>query len=57
MIPFAVPPLRERIEDVPLLAEHFVREFATSYGRKHKELSAEAMEVLQAYTWPATFAS
>ena len=52
VIPFAVPPLRERIEDVPLLAEHFVREFATSYGRKHKELSAEAMEVLQAYTWP-----
>ena len=52
VIPFAVPPLRERVEDIATLAEHFVREFATSYGRKHKELTSEAIEVLRAYSWP-----
>ena len=38
VIPFYVPPLRERIEDVRLLADHFLREFTTAYGRKPKEL-------------------
>jgi two-component system, NtrC family, nitrogen regulation response regulator NtrX len=52
VIPFYVPPLRERREDIPLLAEHFLREFTTSYGRKPKELTAEAYAVLQEYTWP-----
>ncbi len=52
VVPFAVPPLRERVEDIPVLAEHFIREFATSYGRKHKELTSEAIEVLRAYSWP-----
>jgi two-component system nitrogen regulation response regulator NtrX len=35
-----------------VLAEHFLREFATSYGRKHKELTLEALEVLRLYSWP-----
>jgi len=52
VVPFSVPPLRERVEDIPALADHFMREFATSYGRKHKELTREAIEVLQAYSWP-----
>jgi two-component system nitrogen regulation response regulator NtrX len=52
VIPFAVPPLRERLEDVPLLADHFLREFATAYGRKPKELTDEAYRVLQEYVWP-----
>jgi two-component system nitrogen regulation response regulator NtrX len=52
VIPFSVPPLRERIEDVPLLADHFISEYTTSYGRKHKELTAEAYRVLQDYPWP-----
>ena len=52
VVPFAVPPLRERVEDIAVLAEHFIREFATSYGRKHKELTREAIEVLRAYPWP-----
>jgi two-component system nitrogen regulation response regulator NtrX len=43
VIPFHVPPLRERLEDIPLLAEHFLREFATAYGRKPKELTPEAV--------------
>ena len=52
VIPFHVPPLRERIEDVGLLAEHFLNEFTTAYGRKAKELTSEALRVLTAYPWP-----
>jgi two-component system, NtrC family, nitrogen regulation response regulator NtrX len=52
VIPFAVPPLRDRQEDIPLLADHFLREFTTAYGRKPKELTPEAYDVLSAYHWP-----
>jgi two-component system nitrogen regulation response regulator NtrX len=52
VIPFEVPPLRERSEDIPLLAAHFLDEFATAYGRKKKELTPEAVKVLQQYHWP-----
>ena len=52
VIPFYVPPLRERIEDVPLLADHFLREFVLAYGRKPKELTQEAYQVLMEHRWP-----
>ncbi len=52
VIPFYVPPLRERVEDVPVLTEHFIQEFSELYGRKAKEVSPEAMEVLKQYRWP-----
>jgi two-component system nitrogen regulation response regulator NtrX len=52
VIPFYVPPLRDRLEDVPLLADHFLSEFTTSYGRKPKELTSEAYRVLHDYNWP-----
>jgi two-component system nitrogen regulation response regulator NtrX len=52
VIPFHVPPLRERIEDVSLLADHFIKEFTTAYGRKPKELTPEAYQVIQEYHWP-----
>jgi two-component system nitrogen regulation response regulator NtrX len=52
VIPFSVPPLRERREDIPLLADHFLREFTTAYGRKPKELTPEAYRVLCEYHWP-----
>lgn len=52
VVPFHVPPLRERMEDVPLLADHFLREFTTAYGRKPKELTEEAVRVLLDYPWP-----
>lgn len=52
VIPFSVPPLRERAEDIPLLANHFLKEYATAYGRKPKELTPEAYSVLQDYHWP-----
>ena len=52
VVPFYVPPLRERIEDVRLLAEHFLAEFTTAYGRKPKELTTEARQALEEYPWP-----
>ena len=52
VIPFHVPPLRERMEDVRLLADHFLKEFTTAYGRKPKELTEEALRVLEEYPWP-----
>jgi len=52
VIPFAVPPLRERIEDVPQLADYFLREFTTAYGRKPKELAEDSYALLMGYRWP-----
>ncbi|MDT8436451.1 MAG: sigma-54 dependent transcriptional regulator [Gemmatimonadota bacterium] len=47
-----VPPLRERPEDIPILAEHFVRKYAHQMGRPVRELSPEAEELLRRYEWP-----
>jgi two-component system, NtrC family, nitrogen regulation response regulator NtrX len=52
VIPFFVPPLRDRREDIPLLADHFLAEFTTAYGRKPKELTSEAYQLLGEYHWP-----
>ena len=52
VVPFYVPPLRDRIEDVPLLADHFLAEFARAYARRKKELTPEACEALKNYRWP-----
>ncbi len=52
VIPFTVPALRERIEDVPSLARHFLADFAAAYGRKPKDISDAALGVLARYTWP-----
>src|SRR4029077_14114966 len=52
VIPFYVPPLRDRSEDVPVLADYFLQEFTTAYGRKPKELTPEAYDVLREYHWP-----
>ncbi|HVZ61452.1 MAG TPA: sigma-54 dependent transcriptional regulator [Terriglobales bacterium] len=52
VIPFYVPPLRERLEDVPLLARHFLKEFSAAYSRKPKEITDDAIETLMRYTWP-----
>ena len=46
VIPFHVPPLRERREDVPLLARHFMAEISAEYGKRPKELAPEALELL-----------
>src|ERR1700693_2850948 len=52
VIPFTVPALRERTEDIPILARHFLAEFSAAYGRKPKELSDAALGVLMRYHWP-----
>ncbi|MGD8331363.1 MAG: sigma-54 dependent transcriptional regulator [Acidobacteriota bacterium] len=52
VIPFHVPPLRERRDDVPLLAEFFLREAAAEYGISPKHLTEEAIARLSAYRWP-----
>src|SRR5216110_3181247 len=52
VIPFSVPPLRERQEDVPLLARYFLKEFSAAYGRRPREISDDAIETLMRYAWP-----
>jgi len=52
VVPIEVPALRERTDDIPLLAEHFLREASARFGRKPKSLSAAAVDALQAYRWP-----
>lgn len=52
VIPFYVPPLRERKEDIPLLARHFLKEFSVTYGRRSREITDEAVEALMRYSWP-----
>ncbi len=52
VIPFQVPPLRERREDVPLLVEHFNKRFSADYGKKEKEFTDDAITQLSKYDWP-----
>lgn len=52
VIPLRVPPLRERIEDVPELCTYFVEHFAKSYGRPPIRFTERALDRLRAYTWP-----
>ncbi len=52
VIPVRLPPLRERAEDIPLLAEHFVSKYATQMGKDIAGLSPAALALLQRYDWP-----
>jgi two-component system, NtrC family, nitrogen regulation response regulator NtrX len=52
VVPIFVPPLRERVEDVPLLAEHFMAMLAREYGRRPKTFEPDAIRALQRYLWP-----
>jgi two-component system nitrogen regulation response regulator NtrX len=52
VIPFYVPALRERVEDISILAAHFLNRYSEEYGKKPKEFSPASMEVLLAYPWP-----
>jgi two-component system nitrogen regulation response regulator NtrX len=52
VIPFQIPPLRERREDISLLTQYFLNDYARSYGRKPPLLTPRAMEVLENYSWP-----
>jgi DNA-binding NtrC family response regulator len=52
VVPIRLPPLRERSDDVPLLAERFLTEFAAQHHREPKEVSRDAMRLLRLYAWP-----
>ncbi len=52
VIPLTLPPLRERMDDVPLLAEHFAQVFAERHGRRPVRLRADFVERLGRYGWP-----
>jgi DNA-binding NtrC family response regulator len=52
VFPLVLPPLRERVEDVPPLVEHFARQVAAQNGWKPARFAPEATAALQAYAWP-----
>jgi two-component system, NtrC family, nitrogen regulation response regulator NtrX len=52
VIPFFVPPLRDRKEDIPLFAKHFLKELAVTYGRRPREITDDAIDGLMRYSWP-----
>jgi two-component system, NtrC family, nitrogen regulation response regulator NtrX len=52
VIPFFVPPLRERKEDIPLFVRYFVKDLAATYGRRPREITDDAIEALMRYSWP-----
>jgi DNA-binding NtrC family response regulator len=52
VVPLSLPPLRERPEDIPLLAAHFATKSAEKHGQPTPELAPELIEVLQEYEWP-----
>jgi len=47
-----VPPLRERTEDIPLLARHFLKQYAADFGKTVYDIRPSAMEALVEYEWP-----
>lgn len=52
VMPIFMPPLRARTEDIPSLAQHFIKKFSKQHGNHIQNISAEAMEALKAYRWP-----
>jgi two-component system response regulator HydG len=52
VIQVILPPLRERLEDIPLLADHFVGKYAAKNGKQFSGITPSALEALEAYPWP-----
>jgi DNA-binding NtrC family response regulator len=52
VVPIHIPPLRERKEDIPLLAQHFLKNFCLKTSKKIEGMSRGAMELLMGYDWP-----
>ncbi len=52
IVPIRIPPLRERKEDIPLLANHFLRKFAKEHDKDMTEISPLALQKLVGYNWP-----
>ncbi len=51
-VPFYLPPLRERLEDIPLLVEYFIKKAAVTHGVPEKKISKQALSKLMSYNWP-----
>jgi len=52
VFPITVPPLRERLDDIPLLAEYFIERFAKSAGKNIRHIGKRALDLLMSYHWP-----
>jgi len=52
VFPVELPPLRERPDDIPLLAEYFIHRFASKAGKKIRNIERKTLEWLKAYEWP-----
>jgi transcriptional regulator with GAF, ATPase, and Fis domain len=52
VFPITVPPLRDRAEDVPILAEYFASHYARKLGKRIRGIQASAVHMLMAYPWP-----
>jgi transcriptional regulator with GAF, ATPase, and Fis domain len=52
VFPVTIPPLRQRLDDVPLLVDHFVKKFCRKLGREIKTIPRDVMKALQDYAWP-----
>src|SRR6266404_3172839 len=52
VVPIVVPPLRERVADIPLLVEYFIGRFAKRAGKKFRTIDKKSLKVFQAYGWP-----
>jgi DNA-binding NtrC family response regulator len=52
VVPVVVPPLRERIEDLPLLVDHFIRRYNHEFNKRIEALTPDALAALGAYSWP-----
>jgi len=52
VFPITIPPLRERLDDVPLLVQHFVEEFSAAFGKRIESVSSASLLALQQHAWP-----
>jgi len=52
VVPIHLPPLRERVEDIPLLVDHFLDEAAAKFGRERPAIAPETLDLLQSFPWP-----
>lgn len=52
VFPISIPPLRERVEDIPMLVNHFVVKFNKKIGKKIETVSKDALDTLEQYNWP-----
>ena len=52
VIPLSIPPLRDRVEDIPMLIEYFLEHFSDEYGKKRKTMNAQAEKAFLNYSWP-----